>query len=225
MNGEDVSGSSRAWTAWFGWRSAVLSAVALACIVALFLFFGGEIEARVLAVLSDPRSQGWIAGLTTGLLALDIVFPMPASVITVTAGASLGWLGGTIAAGLGLSIGCLIGYGVGRWFGAPFIERFVTEDERRGLDLLMARWGGLGLILTRPIPVLGEASVLLAGASRACVRRTIAATTFANLAVAAIYAGFGALSEGVGSMALAFAAAMLTPVVVALVARAAGLRF
>jgi membrane protein DedA with SNARE-associated domain len=51
------------------------------------------------------------------------------------------------------------------------------------------RYGLLALTLARPVPVLAEASVILAGASRLRLSMLLAYTLPANLAIAVAYAG------------------------------------
>lgn len=74
------------------------------------------------------------------------------------------------------------------------------------------------LALCRPVPVLAEASVILAGAAPMRAGAVLGATTLANLGVSSIYAGVGATTSGVGTFLLAVGAALALPRVTLLVA-------
>ncbi len=90
--------------------SLLLVSVVLLVVVAPFLAFGPQLEGAVsdwLAARPDP----WIlAGAVVGLLAVDILLPIPSSVVGTLAGAELGVFGGMAATWLGLTLGAIIGY-------------------------------------------------------------------------------------------------------------------
>jgi membrane protein DedA with SNARE-associated domain len=73
------------------------------------------------------------------------------------------------------------------------------------------RYGDWALILSRPIPVLAEASVFLAGASRAPFRRVFLLTTLANVGISIVYSATGAYANGRESFLFAFAGAIALP--------------
>ena len=69
------------------------------------------------------------------------------------------------------------------------------------------------LILFRAVPVLAEASVILAGFARMSPVRFFAMTTPANLGISVAYAAVGTFAVGANSFLLAFAGAILVPAI------------
>ena len=103
--------------------------------------------------------------------------------------------------------GNLVGYGIGRGLGRPALERFFGTDlqpTRQATDL--------SLVLTRAVPVLSEAATIAAGVARMPVARFVLVTGFANLGLAAAYAGLGALAAERASFVLVFLASIAVPV-------------
>lgn len=74
----------------------LMSAVLLVPILP-FLFFGGQIEGWLRGLSENPPSPTTTAALVIGLLATDILLPIPSSVISTMSGWQLGWLQGTLA--------------------------------------------------------------------------------------------------------------------------------
>lgn len=70
-------------------------------------------------------------------------------------------------------------------------QRFATAGELKRVDAMAARVGLLVLVLTRPIPILAEASVLLMGTTGLAWWRFLVAVGLSNLGIAAAYAALG----------------------------------
>ena len=64
------------------------------------------------------------------------------------------------------SLGCLIGYGFGRFAGEILVTKLSRRDDLQRWRAALARYGIAALALFRPVPVLAEASVIAAGALR-----------------------------------------------------------
>ncbi len=193
----------------------LLIAVALAVPIVPFLVFGESAESKTARWLNFSDSRGAAAVLVIGLLAGDIVLPVPSSIVSTFAGKALGFWLGTAASWCGMTIGASAAYWLVRWFGRPLARRLSSEEELARMDALAARHGILILILARPIPVLAEASVLVIGTMRIGWWRFFAAIGLSNLGIAAAYAALGDRVE----LPIAMAAAIAVPVVVAIAAR------
>jgi hypothetical protein len=74
-------------------------------------------------------------------------------------------------------------------------------------------------VVCRPVPVLAEASVILAGLVHTSWRRFLFLTATSNLGIAAAYAAIGAFSMSVGSFTLTFVGAIALPALTMLAAR------
>jgi uncharacterized membrane protein YdjX (TVP38/TMEM64 family) len=184
------------------WLLAAL--VLLTLLLVPFVAFGAGIEAALLAAL-DIVGQHRLAAYTTivAMLVVDVLLPVPSSVVSATAGALFGFWGGLTAIWLGMSLGSLVGYGIGRAAG-PALRRVVGPEDLERARGLLDRRGAVVLVLARGVPVLAEATVLVAGAARMRLGLFLAMTLSANLAVALAYAAVGALALSAGSFFLFF---------------------
>lgn len=155
-----------------------------------------------------------------GILAADIVLPVPSSFVSTFAGAKLGPLSATMASWLGMTLGAALAFGLARWFGRPFAARLATAgDVDRTLDLTK-RFGAWLLVLTRGVPILAEASVLALGVSQLPWSKFLPALALSNLGIALVYSMFGYLAREENATGLALAASISLPAAAALLARA-----
>lgn len=153
-------------------------------IIITFLLFGPKMEAWVEGYLQGAGGFA-IAALCFGLLALDVLLPVPSSLVSLAAGGALGLWSGALTIWSGMTVGCLIGWAVGRGLLGP-VDRKLT-GARHGVP------GGIwGLMLCRPVPVLAELTVLMAAARGMGLRPLALACGLANVPVALLYGGFGA---------------------------------
>jgi membrane protein DedA with SNARE-associated domain len=79
----------------------------------------------------------------------------------------------------------LLGFPLGRK-GGLLLNRLLPAGGRRRADALLARWGVLAVVVTRPVPLLAETTVILAGASPLGWRRTAAAALVGSAATAVL---------------------------------------
>lgn len=173
------------------------------------LAFFGIAQVLDLEFLRDPGyliEGGGIAAalICVFLLSADILLPVPSSILMVAAGGLFGVFVGTLISIAGLMISSSIGFYMGRG-GTKWVHKFVGEEDRLRAEALIERWGLLGLIVTRPIPVLSESLIILAGTTKISFRRAILGSFVGFLPGAVIYNITGAYSVTVGSNLLAFA--------------------
>lgn len=143
----------------YAWATAAI-------VVALVLAFA-VVEAAGVGVLSDPRAAmsdggAFAAAVGVGLLIGDVVLPVPSSLVMLAHGALFGVGLGTLLSLLG-TVGAAV---AGVWIGRRS-ERLlgVSAGERRRAQDLVDRWGAVAVVATRPVPVLAEAVVIMAGAA------------------------------------------------------------
>lgn len=145
------------------------------------------------------------AALGVGLLVIDVVLPVPSSVVMVMHGALFGVILGTALSMAGSVGAALVGFAIGRC-GGPLLNRLLPESEGKRADALLERWGVLAIVVTRPICLLAETTVLLAGASRSVSwAGAAAAAAIGSLPAAALYAVAGAIAASFENLALVFA--------------------
>jgi len=186
-------------------------------LLCFFLLLFLLVEQFQVPLLSDPSAVlnrgGFIAAVVgTGLLIIDIVLPVPSSLIMIANGALFGLvLGGVLSllGGLGSS---LVGFWIGRR-STRLVQRFVPEDERRKADHLMERWGMIAIIATRPIPLVSETLSIVAGGTSLRWRAMIGASVLGLAPGAVIYAATGVyavtLESSVWSFVVVLAVALV----------------
>ena len=196
-------------------RRLLLIAAVLAVPVVPFLFFGDTLETRITEWLDAELSPGTVAWAVIGLLASDILLPVPSSVVSTFAGRMLGFWVGAGASWCGMTLGAAIAFWLVRVFGRPLAARLSSDQELARTDDLASRWGVFVLVLARPIPVLAEASVLLMGTTRLAWWQFLIAVGLSNLGIAAAYAALGNRVQ----LPVAIAASIALPMLAAALAR------
>jgi len=201
-----------------GVRWFLISVLLLALIVVPFVMFGDQFD-RLGASMMRGDLAGWpAAALVSSFLALDIILPVPSSIVSTGAGALFGFARGTAVIWVGMMAGAILGYFLGaRATGAT--RRFVGADSLARAERVASDYGDWAIVICRPVPVLAEASVILAGLMHTPWRRFTVLTATSNLGIAAAYAAIGAYSMSVGSFLLTFAGAIALPGLTMLVAR------
>ena len=159
-------------------RFLLLIVIALLIPIVPFVLIGELPGERWLSATGD---DALLFGLTaSGLLASDILLPVPSSIVGTLLGARLGFVPGWLWGWAGLTLGSLVGYGAGRLL----LSRFATPlPEAPTLLLLFA---------TRPVPVVAEAVTFTAGAERMAFGPFLLASGAGNAIYALVLAGNGA---------------------------------
>lgn len=194
----------------------VIAVALLLFVLAPFFFF--EADFASLAVRWTRAGGAATAFAIGALLALDIVLPVPSSLLSTAAGALLGMPLGAAVSWLGMNIASAAGYWIGRR-AAGAAGRFVGAASLEQARRLAARFGDGAIVASRPVPVLAEASAVLAGMLRTPWARFAWLSAGANLGVSLVYAFVGAYARQWDSFLLAFAGAVAIPGLALLVAR------
>lgn len=197
-------------------RSAFLIGAVLLIPILPFLVFGSSFTAWFVTWSKEPSSLPITVVAMLGLLASDIFLPVPSSMVSTLGGWRLGWLAGTLVSWCGLSLGATVGYALARRWGQPFALWFTRADELQRMTVLSQQYGAVILVLTRGVPVLAEASVLLMGIHQLSWRRFLPAVLLSNLGIALAYSAFGDFAERHGWLPLALAVSIAIPVLLAL---------
>lgn len=181
---------------------------AAAATIAAFTIVFVVVEALGFDPLTDPRSVmergGWTAGLAgVVLLAGDALLPVPSSIVMVLHGALYG-----VAAGAALSLAgrvgaAALGFAIGRR-GGPALERYAGSDAYGRADHLLQRWGVVGIVVSRPVPLVAETTMVLAGASALSWPVAMVAALLGSLPEVLVYALAGSVAAGFGRTAVIF---------------------
>lgn len=163
------------------------------------------------AVIGELPGERWLLAASgdalrfgstgAGLLALDVLLPIPSSVVGALLGGRLGLWPGLAFAWSGLCLGHAIGYGLGRLLPA----RFASELPRAPTLAIV--------FVSRPVPVLSEAVAIAAGVERMNALHYMASAALGNLVYAGAMAANGAALLPAGLAGAGLIAPMSVPVV------------
>jgi uncharacterized membrane protein YdjX (TVP38/TMEM64 family) len=195
-----------------GPREALAIALGVAAVALIGLALA---EAFDIALLVDPEDVMAPSGLTAwvgaGLLVADIVLPVPSSVVMLVHGALFGIVPGAALSMVGrtgnAAVGVLLGRGAGGFLSRRMARRS-GRDSGRGAELVR-RWGLAAVVLTRPIPVLAESTLVAAAAMRLSPARVIGAAVVGGLPEAVLYAVAGDMAASYANGTIVFVAVIV----------------
>lgn len=194
-------------------RWTIVSLALLALILIPFFLWEARITAYAESWLQQSHSKAIVAFVVAGLLAADILLPVPSSLVSVAGGALLGWKVGATVSLLGMTGGCFLGYWVGATSGATYVGRFVGQEEMHRARKIAANIGFGAVVVARAVPVLAEATAVAAGLAGYPMRRFLVAASLSNLGVSLAYSLVGAYALESGAFLIAFSAAILVPAI------------
>ncbi|WP_081885940.1 VTT domain-containing protein [Haloferula sp. BvORR071] len=178
-----------------------------ALVIAVWLIWGGAWEQRftlagAVAWIEGAGPWAWAAGI--GLLAADLVLPVPGTVVM----SALGWVYGTAWGGLIASAGSILaglfGYGVGRLIGEKGARKLLGDGDFEKGQKLFTKGGGWMIALSRAVPILPEALSCTAGLVRMPFGRFLASMTCGSLPVGFLYAWIGSVGRDAPAWAFGF---------------------
>lgn len=188
-------------------------------LLALFFLF----EALDIPLLTDASVIDRLGGVNSallgvGLLIVDVFLPVPSSFVMVAHGRLFGVVTGTLLSMVGQMGAALLGSAIGR-AGGPLMERMVSPEEKARADRFLHRWGALGIVVSRPIPLFAETVAILAGASRVPWPRIAVGAALGSLPPALLYALTGHFTRSFTSASLMFLFVLLVTILAWLVGR------
>ena len=160
-----------------------------------------------------PRASQWSAGIAIIVgLAVDIVLPIPSSVLLTFAGRYFGGWGGAAIGWTGLNLSAAIGFWASRRFGQPMVDRFSSQEDLEDFQWLDETAGWWSLVACRPLPILAEASVIFAGLSKIPTRQFWPPVIFSNGVIALLYGLLGEYADKQQWFGTAVFASMIFPI-------------
>ncbi len=181
---------------------AITLALLFAVVLVPFVLFGHASNARLDVWLQSDASTAAVVGLIVVALTIDVFLPVPSSVVSTASGALLGVWFGAVVSTVGMTLGCMVGYGAGSRFGARFVTRLVSQRDLSDLQGQFRERANWALAVCRPVPVLAEASTLLAGLSTLPFAPFLVITTLANAGISIVYSVAGASARQGPSLAV-----------------------
>ncbi|MDH5540487.1 MAG: VTT domain-containing protein, partial [Rhizobacter sp.] len=218
---EEPARSASAATGLVVLRWGLFCVLLLAFILVPFVLLEGRMNALVQGTLQASHSLWWITLAVVLFLLADIVLPIPSSFVLSTTGYLLGTTLGAAVGFVGLSCAALCGYALGRYAGGPVAQRVVGRAQLERFSGLSRRHGDALLVAFRAMPVLAEATTILAGIARMPMWRFMLVVSIGNFVVALVYAWIGAVSARQSSFLFASVASIVLPLLIVLAMRRA----
>ena len=186
-------------------------AVLLGIPLLTMVVWSGPLEAWLENWNETPPAAGWLAVALMLVLAADILLPVPSGPLITLAGGHLGVAMTALAAWLGLMLGGLVAFAVAKRWGQPIAERLAAPDDLANLRGAAREHDVWLLLVTRPLPILAEATVLLTGTLDTRWRRLIGSLAVGNAAVALTFAMLGSQAEEQEWMVTAIVLSIVVP--------------
>ena len=146
-------------------------------------------------------------------LTLDVFLPVPNGLTNTLAGVALGWSLASLIVWIGLTLGAIFGYLVGRIAARPLAIKMVGELDFSNAEKAAERIDIEGLILARPVPAFAELSTLAAGLTKMPFKKFMIVIALSNIGVAVIFSGLGAAALSAQSSLIGFVGAAILPAV------------
>lgn len=186
-------------------RYALLFSGLLTAFLGLFLL----VEGLHIPLLVDPSAQMDERGIGSamvgvGLLIVDVFLPVPSSLVMLAHGALFGTVLGTLLSLIGSTGAASVGFAIGR-ANRITLSRYITAEEQARAEVLFRRWGWMAIVVSRPIPMLAEAMVIVAGTSSMPWSVLLASTIAGVLPASFLYALTGAYAVQLDNFLLIFA--------------------
>ncbi len=149
------------------------------------------ISEKLTVILSSPSGKAAVFGAIAGVLLIDLIAPVPSSIVMVVAGVLLGtWLG-ALASFLGAMAAAWAGYYGCRLGGAKAFDKLVGKTDVKRVESWFEDYGIAAIIISRTVPMLTEILSCLAGLTGVKASTFTVASIVGTLPICIVYAYVG----------------------------------
>jgi uncharacterized membrane protein YdjX (TVP38/TMEM64 family) len=117
----------------------------------------------LLQIRFSKGGQLLVAGCVIVLLFIDILLPVPSSIVMALSGKFLGPWWGALASFTGAMLAAWAGYLACRHGGDRLFKKLKGDEDTRRVSVWFEQYGIYALVLSRPVPMLTEILSCLAG--------------------------------------------------------------
>ncbi len=168
----------------------------------------GFLERSFYRLYSIPDT--WVFPVIVGALGIDIIFPIPSTIIYTIAGNLLGLWTGFLAIFSGMSVCSIAGYLLGRFSGKAFSKKILSIQERGRME----KWGTAGsrwlIMVSKGLPLMNETVCITCGFAKMGFVKYLAYSFAGTVPVAFVYAYLGNIAENVTQIIIIICACFLT---------------
>jgi uncharacterized membrane protein YdjX (TVP38/TMEM64 family) len=145
------------------------------------------------AVLMLRKHNDWAWAVGIALIWVDLVLPIPQTVVITALGIIYGSFFGGLVGSVGLITGGLLGYVLMLTSARRMVKRFVGPQSLNRMESLFERAGAWAIVLTRSLPYsIPEAMVCLAGLAGMRIGKFTAALSIGSVPTGFAFAAIGA---------------------------------
>jgi uncharacterized membrane protein YdjX (TVP38/TMEM64 family) len=160
----------------------------------LFESFGLSFD----SVLQNTSSKVTAATISVLLLGVDVVLPIPSSIVMISNGVLFGvWAGGFLSVAGGL-LSAVVGYFIGAR-SKRLAEKFSGSSDATAARTFLEKYGYMAVIVSRPIPVLAESVAIISGTSQLDFKKVVLGSLIGLVPICFVYSITGAYSTGFDS--------------------------
>jgi uncharacterized membrane protein YdjX (TVP38/TMEM64 family) len=157
-------------------------------------------------------SGSFAAVIIIFFLVIDLVLPMPSTVLMTFSGAFYGIFIGALINITGSLLASLAGFAVTRKLGKTRL--FLDKTEKRSMDEWFIKWGEGMLILSKMIPVMSETMACFAGLTGISWRKFVILSLLGIIPVSVYYAYFGSTSQSFSEWLLPLFFGIAIPIII-----------
>lgn len=174
------------------------------CVFTILIFILFEASGFTFeTLLAGNQSKSWLALVSVLLLAVDVVLPIPSSVIMVSNGVLFNFLPGGLLSVTGGLLSSSIGYFVGRKAN-NLVKKFTSSFQQEQAKAFLEKYGAMAMIASRPIPVLAESVSIMSGTLNWSFKKVFINSLIGLLPICFIYSFTGAYSLSFNNAWIAF---------------------
>ncbi len=188
-----------------------------AVVVAIFAFTGALGWTPLFEAGVPERADMAAAMGATLALMLDAILPVPASLVIIGVGAVFPLVPALAIAFVGRVAMGLLCYALGSG-GRRLVQRVAPPATLAAAQGMVERQGARAIVFSRPVPVLAESVIFVAGATALTPRRAVVAIALAAGVESVVYVSVGRLAAEVPLAAALWAALLVASVAYAIVA-------
>jgi 3-dehydroquinate synthase len=158
------------------------------------------------------ESGPFAAAIIIFFLVIDLILPMPSTVLMTFSGAFYGVFIGTLINVTGSLLASLAGFAITRKLGKARL--FLDKAEKQSMDEWFVKWGEGILILSKMIPIVSETMACFAGLTGISWRKFISLSLLGIIPVSVYYAYVGSTFENFSEWVLPLFYGIAIPIVI-----------
>ena len=157
--------------------------------------------------------------LVISALTADVFLPVPNGLTNTLAGAILGFYLSIPIIWIGLTLGSLVGFAIGKYAAKPFAMKLLSKEDLERSEEISKKFGIGILLIARPAPAFAEISTVAAGLAGMKTITFLLVMILSNLLVSVVYAFIATAAITNQSASLVFIGIAVIPLLFWLVAK------